>query len=84
MKINSMNQNTHKNINKINPKALIRSKWTKVEITNKEKHFIITVVKFDEQQNVIECVIEAVMTKNEYAIDWHELKDINKWGIGWQ
>ncbi|TWX64880.1 TIGR02450 family Trp-rich protein [Colwellia demingiae] len=71
-------------MNRITPKALIHSKWTKVEVSNKEKHFIITVVKFDEQQNVIECVIEAVMTKNEYAIDWRELKDNNRWGIGWQ
>jgi tryptophan-rich hypothetical protein len=61
-------------MNKINPKTLINSKWTKVEVDNKEKHFIITVVKFDEQQNVNECLIEAVMSKNEYAIDWRDLK----------
>jgi len=72
------------NGNKINPKALIRSKWTKVAVSNKEKHFIITTVKFDEQQNVIECVIEAVMNNNEYSIDWRELKDNDKWKIGWQ
>jgi tryptophan-rich hypothetical protein len=72
------------NINKVNPKSLLHSKWTKVDITNKEKHFIITLVKFDEDQKLVECIIEAVMTKNEYAIDWRELKDINKWGIGWQ
>ena len=28
-------------INKISPKTLINSKWTKVDVTNKEKHFII-------------------------------------------
>ena len=72
------------NINKVNPKSLLHSKWTKVDITNKEKHFIITLVKFDEEQKLVECIIEAVMTNNEYAIDWRELKDINKWGIGWQ
>jgi tryptophan-rich hypothetical protein len=49
-------------MNKINPKALINSKWTKVDITNKEKHFIITKVEFDEEQKVIACVIEAVIT----------------------
>jgi tryptophan-rich hypothetical protein len=71
-------------MNKINPKTLINSKWTKVEVVNKEKHFIITVVKFDEQQNVNECLIEAVMSKNEYAIDWRDLKLSNLWRIGWQ
>jgi tryptophan-rich hypothetical protein len=71
-------------MNKINPKTLINSKWTKVEVDNKEKHFIITVVKFDEQQNVNECLIEAVMSKNEYAIDWRDLKLSNLWRIGWQ
>ena len=71
-------------MNKINPKALMRSKWTKVDVRDKEKHFIITLVKFDEQQNVIECMIEAIMTKNEYAIDWRELKLVDKWRIGWQ
>ncbi len=71
-------------MNRINPKALMHSKWTKVDVRNKEKHFIITQVKFDEQQKVIECIIEAVMTKKEYAIDWRELKLSDKWRIGWQ
>jgi tryptophan-rich hypothetical protein len=79
-----MNKNINKGIIKVSPKALINSKWTKVEVSNKEKHFIITIVKFDEYQKVIECVIEAVMTKNTYAIDWRELKEINTWKMGWQ
>lgn len=71
-------------MNKINPKALINSKWTKVDITNKEKHFIITKVEFDEEQKVIACVIEAVMTHNEYTIDWRDLKVSGQWRIGWK
>jgi tryptophan-rich hypothetical protein len=71
-------------INKISPKTLINSKWTKVDVTNKEKHFVITVVKFDEDQKVVNCLIKAVMSKNEYAIDWRELKNNNNWKIGWQ
>jgi tryptophan-rich hypothetical protein len=74
----------NKDINKINPKALLHSKWTKAEVTNKEKHFIIIVIKFDEDQKVVECIIEAVMTKNEYTIDWRELKDTHSWKLGWQ
>ncbi|WP_435237722.1 TIGR02450 family Trp-rich protein [Psychromonas sp. PT13] len=71
-------------MNKVNPKALLHSKWTKVVVNKKEKHFMITSVKFDEDKNVIECIIEAVMTKNEYNINWRELKCIDQWRIGWQ
>ncbi|PKH06360.1 TIGR02450 family Trp-rich protein [Moritella sp. Urea-trap-13] len=71
-------------MNSINPKALMLSKWTKVDVNNKEKHFIVTLVKFDEHKKVIECVIEAVISKNEYPIDWRELKLSDKWLIGWQ
>ena len=70
-------------MNKINPKALLNSKWTKTNITNKEKHFVITSVKFDDQQNVLECIIEAVMNNKEYSIDWRDLKDIQQWKLGW-
>ena len=71
-------------MNKINPKSLLHSKWTKVIVNKKEKHFMITSVKFDENKNVIECIIEAVMTKNEYKINWRDLKCIDQWRMGWQ
>ena len=71
-------------MNKINPKVLINSKWTKVKVSNKEKHFIVTVVKFNEHQKVTKCLIESVKTKNEFAIDWRELKETDHWRIGWQ
>jgi tryptophan-rich hypothetical protein len=71
-------------MNKINPKALLRSKWTKVTVNNKEKHFIITEITFDELQKVNHCLIEAVMTKNQYPIDWRQLKNTDVWRIGWQ
>lgn len=69
--------------NNVSPKALLHSKWTKVNVTNKEKHFIITVVNFDEDKTVVKCQIEAVMTKNEYIINWRELKDNKTWRMGW-
>ena len=71
-------------MNKISPKALLNSKWTKVEVQNKEKHFVITKVTFDDEQRIIECIIEAVMSKNEYAINWRDLKSTEGWKIGWQ
>jgi len=71
-------------MNNISPKALMQSKWTKVDVTNKEKHFIVTVVKFDEQQKVVECIVEAVMTKRTYSINWRDLKQPSIWLIGWK
>jgi tryptophan-rich hypothetical protein len=71
-------------MNKVNPKTLINSKWTKLDVVNKEKHFVITKVDFNEEQKVIRCVIEAVMNRNEYNIDWRDLKLSGSWKIGWK
>ena len=71
-------------MNKVSPKTLLNSKWTKVDVNNSEKHFLITKVKVDEEQRIIECIIEAVMSHNEYAIDWRDLKNSRYWKIGWQ
>jgi tryptophan-rich hypothetical protein len=71
-------------MNKVSPKALLHSKWTKLDITNKEKHFVINKLTLDDDQRVVECVIEAVMSNNEYIINWRNLKDSRQWKIGWQ
>ena len=71
-------------MNKVSPKSLLHSKWTRVEVENKEKHFIITKVNVDEEQRISECVIEAVISNNEYAINWRDLKDNQCWKQGWQ
>jgi tryptophan-rich hypothetical protein len=70
-------------MNKINPKKLLRSKWTAVHPTNKEKHFLITKLKLDDDGEVIHCLIEAVFTKREEAINWQDLKDSERWVQGW-
>ena len=71
-------------MNKVSPKTLLHSKWTKIEVNDKEKHFVITKVIFDEKQKVVECVIEAVISLCEYNIDWRDLKKSTCWKIGWQ
>lgn len=71
-------------MNKVSPKALLYSKWTKVVVSNREKHFVIIKVIFDENQSVIECVTEAVLSHNKYSINWRDLKSNNDWKIGWQ
>jgi tryptophan-rich hypothetical protein len=71
-------------LNRVSPKTLLHSKWTKVNIVNKEKHFVITEVKFNEDQEVIDCIIEAVMTKNASSMNWRDLKIKEEWLIGWK
>jgi len=71
-------------VHRINPKKLLHSKWTAVKPVNKEKHFMVTELKFDEEDNVMHCLLEAVLTKREEAIDWHDLKNTEQWRQGWQ
>ena len=71
-------------MNKINPKKLLRSKWTAVKPTEKEKHFLVTELELDEEGNVIHCLIEAVLSNRSAPIEWTELKDNNKWLQGWK
>lgn len=70
-------------MNQINPKKLLNSKWTAVNPIKKEKHFLITEVKFEENE-VTHCLIEAVMTKRTQALDWQELKNQDDWLSGWK
>lgn len=71
-------------MNRINPKKLLHSKWTAVQPVNKEKHFMVTEVEFDEAGAVVDCVIEAVMSKRTESIDWTVLKNTDNWRQGWK
>ena len=71
-------------MNILNPKKLLNSKWTSVNPTNKEKHFLVTVVEYDENGAITECLIEAVMTRRTIAIEWRTLRDGDLWVNGWR
>ena len=71
-------------MNKVSPKTLLNSKWTKQSVSNKEKHFIVVDVEFDENNKVILCVVEAVINNHQYEINWRSLKNPSEWKIGWQ
>lgn len=70
-------------MHRINPKKLQHSKWTAVIPLNKEKHFLVTDIEFDNEGNVILCQLEAIMTKRFVEIDWRDLQNSNKWKQGW-
>lgn len=71
-------------MNRINPKKLLHSKWTAVKPVNKEKHFLICDVDFDEDGEVVECELEAVLSRRKESIDWRMLNDSRQWVFGWK
>ena len=71
-------------MNRINPSKLHHSKWTAVTPKKREKHFIVSEIEFEDDGTVISCKLEAVLSKNEYFIDWTELKNRQNWIQGWK
>jgi tryptophan-rich hypothetical protein len=71
-------------MNKINPKKLLHSKWTALKPLNKEKHFMVLEMEFDEEGEVTHCLIEAVISNRTMPIQWQTLKDNNHWLQGWK
>ena len=71
-------------MNKLNAKKLLNSKWTLVNPIGKEKHFLITELEFDENDNVTHCLIEAVISHRSNLMNWEELKESNYWLQGWK
>ena len=71
-------------LNRVSPKKLLGSKWTAVVPLNKEKHFVISDVEYDDDGAVISCLIEAIMSKRSTPIQWQNLKDQKQWLQGWK
>ncbi len=70
-------------MNQINSKKLLNSKWTAVKPINKERHFVVTEVKFNDAGVVIDCVIEAVLSRRAESIIWQTLTISSDWQQGW-
>lgn len=71
-------------MNKINPEKLLNSKWTACVPKQKEKHFIVSELIRDEEEQIVSCVLQAVMTRNDYTMDWNLLKKNENWLMGWK
>ena len=71
-------------MNRFSPEKLLQSKWTAVTPTNREKHFLVTKLNRDTDEQVVSCVIEAVHSRREQLIDWQELRDQSAWIQGWR
>lgn len=71
-------------MNAINPDKLHHSKWTAVTPTHKEKHFLVTQLLRDADDNVTDVILEAVLTHRERTLPWRALKDGDTWQTGWR
>lgn len=71
-------------MNRINPAKLANSKWTAVTPLKREKHFLVTDAEYDEEGRVVSCTLQAILSKNDYLIDWRDLKDVSQWQYGWK
>ncbi|OAZ97074.1 TIGR02450 family Trp-rich protein [Halomonas sp. G11] len=71
-------------MNTINPSKLHHSKWTAVQPRNKEKHFMVTQLIRDEDENVVDVVVEAIYSHRETVMPWQHLRDDSVWKMGWQ
>jgi len=60
------------------------SKWTAVNPDNKERHFLVSKLIKNENDEIVACQLEAVINKNQYHIEWRYLKDSNTWLMGWK
>jgi tryptophan-rich hypothetical protein len=75
-----------RNSNLPNRKKLLNSKWTAIKPEGKEKHFNVTRVKLDDDDDqIIEFIIlTAVLTNKNYKIDYKDLKNELNWKQGWK
>ncbi|MEQ6917085.1 TIGR02450 family Trp-rich protein [Halomonas aquatica] len=71
-------------MNAINPNKLHHSKWTAARPRHKERHFIVTTLLRDEEENVVEVILEAVHSRRETTLPWRSLKDDETWLMGWR
>ncbi|MDZ4303967.1 MAG: TIGR02450 family Trp-rich protein [Pseudomonas sp.] len=71
-------------MNRINPTKLLLSKWTATHPRNKEKHFLVTELFLDEEDNVLEIELQAVLTRRGERLTWQSLQDAERWKMGWQ
>ena len=71
-------------MNRINPAKLLLSKWTAARPQNKEKHFLVTKLLRNEEGDVQEIDLEAVMSQRVQRLAWQTLQNADDWKIGWK
>lgn len=70
-------------MNRFNPRKLGLSKWTACQPVNHEKHFLVTELIRDEHGTPLQIELQAVHSGRKQLLDWQELRDSQRWKIGW-
>jgi len=45
---------------------------------------MVTELVRDEQERVVACLLEAVLTRQVYSFPWQTLKNEAEWRMGWK
>ena len=69
---------------RLNPRKLLLSKWTAAQPQNRERHFLVTELIRDEQDNILGVELQEVLTQRSQQLDWHQLQDSERWLQGWR
>jgi len=69
---------------RLNPRKLLLSKWTAAQPQNRERHFLVTELIRDEQDNILGVELQAVLTQRSQQLDWRQLQDSECWLQGWR
>ncbi|MDX1369729.1 TIGR02450 family Trp-rich protein [Pseudomonas sp.] len=69
---------------RLNPGKLLLSKWTAVQPQNREKHFLVSELFCDEQGQVLQIELQAVLSQRCQRLDWRALEDAQSWHMGWK
>ncbi len=70
--------------NRFNPEKLLLSKWTARQPQNREKHFLVCELLRNEEGELLQVELQAVLSRRSELIDWRELRDSERWQIGWK
>lgn len=70
--------------NRFNPEKLLLSKWTARQPQNREKHFLVCELLRNEEGELLQVELQAVLSRRNEMIDWRELRDSERWQIGWK
>lgn len=70
----------------VNPKKLLRTKWTAATPVNKEKHFMVTKIMMPDliDQPIEFIELEAVFSGRKQLLAWKQLNDAGVWLQGWK
>ena len=69
---------------RLNPRKLLLSKWTAAQPQNRERHFLVTELIRDEEDNILGVELQAVLTQRSQQLDWRQLQDSERWLQGWR